>query len=228
MISRTSLVLFDIDGTLMRGAGKQHKDALVEGIRRVTGRSTTLDGIGTAGALDRDLIAAMLRAAGESERRIRAVLTEAMRECEQSYTADCAADLSPFLCRDVRETLGELKSRGAVLGLVTGNLSAIGWRKIELAGLRPYFSVGAFAGDGRSRARLAQVAAQRARRTGLVDRSSRGSLIGDHANDVAAAKANGFQSVAVASGVLSREELAQAEPDILVEHLGELDLSRLL
>ncbi len=205
-----------------------HKDALVEGIQKVTGRSTKLEGLATAGALDRDLIAAMLRAAGESERRIRSVLTEVMRECEQSYVAKCAADLSPFLCRDVHQTLEELKSRGAVLGLVTGNLSAIGWRKVELAGLRPYFSVGAFAEDGRTRARLAQVAAQRARRTGLVDHSSRISLIGDHANDVAAAKANGFQSIAVASGVLSREELAEAQPDILVEHFGELDLSKLL
>lgn len=228
MSNGKSLVLFDIDGTLMRGAGKPHKDALVEGIRRVTGRSTTLDGVATAGALDRDLIAVMLRAAGESERRIRSVLTEVVRECEQSYVANCAADLSPYLCRDVRQILEALKSRGAVLGLVTGNLSAIGWRKIELAGLRPYFSVGAFAGDGRTRARLAQVAAQRARRTGLVNRSSRISLIGDHANDVAAAKANGFQSVAVASGVLSRAELAESRPDILVEHFGELDFSKLL
>ena len=151
MSNGTSLVLFDIDGTLMRGAGRPHKDALVEGIRKVTGRSTTLDGIATAGALDRDLIAVMLRATGESERRIRAVLTEVMRECEQCYVANCVADLSPYLCRDVRQTLEKLKSRGAMLGLVTGNLSAIGWRKVELAGLRSYFSVGAFAGDGRTR-----------------------------------------------------------------------------
>lgn len=224
----TSLVLFDIDGTLMRGAGRPHKDALIEGIRKATGRSTTLDGMATAGALDRDLIAAMLRAAGESERRIRGLLTEVMRECEQCYLANCVADLSPYLCREVRQILEELKSRGAVLGLVTGNLSAIGWRKVELAGLRSYFSVGAFAGDGRTRARLAQVAAQRARRTGLVNHSSRISLIGDHANDVAAAKANGFQSVAVATGMLSREELAEAQPDILIEHFGELDLTKLL
>ena len=228
MSNRTSLVLFDIDGTLMRGAGRPHRDALVEGIRKVTGRSTTLEGIATAGALDRDLIAIMLRAAGESERRIRAVLREVMRECEQTYVRNCTADLSPFLCRDVGGILEDLKSRGAVLGLVTGNLSAIGWKKVELAGLRSYFSVGAFAGDGRSRARVAKVAAQRARRKGLATQSSRISLIGDHASDVAAAKANGFQSVAVATGVLSREELAESQPDILVEHLGELDLSKLL
>ncbi len=228
MSDTSSLVLFDIDGTLMRGAGRQHKDALIEGVRKVTGHSTTLEGIATAGTLDRDLIANMLRADGLSERRIRGMLLEVARECEASYVASCASDLSPFLCRDVRETLRELKSRGAQLGLVTGNLMAIGWKKVELAGLRSYFSVGAFATDGRTRARLAQVAAQRARRTGLIDQRSRISLIGDHANDIEAAKANGFQSVAVATGVMSSEELARMQPDILVEHLGELDLSRLL
>ncbi len=32
-----SLVLFDIDGTLVRRAGAHHREALVQGVRRVTG-----------------------------------------------------------------------------------------------------------------------------------------------------------------------------------------------
>ncbi len=222
------LVLFDIDGTLIRGAGPHHKQALVEGIRRATGRSTSLEGLETAGALDRDLIASMLRASGESERRIRAGLAQIMRECQNSYLCNCAADLTPFLCRGVADTLAAFKSRGAVLGLVTGNLSAIGWKKVELAGVRPYFSLGAFAEDGRTRARLGRVAAHRAVSLGLTSKATRIFLIGDHPNDVAAAKANGYHSIAVASGITPFEELAAAKPDTLVQHLGELELSSLL
>jgi phosphoglycolate phosphatase-like HAD superfamily hydrolase len=122
------------------------------------------------------------------------------------------------------EFLKALDSRGAVLGLVTGNLSRIGWKKMELAGLREYFSVGAFAEDGRTRARLAQVAAQRAKREGLVAWDCRIALIGDHPNDVAAAKANGFLAIAVATGVIPREELQASEPDILVETVSDLPL----
>ena len=224
----SSLVLFDIDGTLMRGAGPHHKQALIDGISRVTGHATTLDGVDTAGKLDRDLIAGMLRAAGESERKIRVALKEAMLACEQSYIANCPTDLAPFLCRGVKQALEELTRRGAVLGLVTGNLQEIGWRKVELAGIRRYFSVGAFAADGHTRARLAQIAAQRARRAGLIARHSLISLIGDHANDVTAARANGFQAVAVATGVLPFEQLAEIGPDILVRTLEELDFGRLL
>ena len=223
-----SLVLFDIDGTLMRGAGPHHIAALIEGIRKVTGHSTNLDGIPTAGKLDRDLIVSMLVAEGATQGEIKSQLPSIMRECQSSYISNCSTDLAPFVCRGVREKLAELASAGAVLALVTGNLSEIGWKKVELAGLKSYFSTGAFAEDGRTRARLAQIAWRRAQRAGLVTRNCRISLIGDHANDIAAAKANDYQSVAVASGVLSYDELAKEEPDILIRHMDELDLSRVL
>jgi phosphoglycolate phosphatase-like HAD superfamily hydrolase len=99
---------------------------------------------------------------------------------------------------------------------------------MELAGLRDHFAVGAFAEDGRTRTRLASVAARRARKQQCIPKNARISLIGDHANDVLAAKANQFQAVAVATGVMPFKELAALEPDILVHHLGEIDASKLL
>jgi phosphoglycolate phosphatase-like HAD superfamily hydrolase len=127
----------------------------------------------------------------------------------------------------VPEFLAHLEERGAVLGLVTGNLSQIGWKKVELAGLRAYFSIGAFAEDGTTRTRLAQVAARRAVKQGLIGKNCRISLIGDHVNDVEAAKRNGFRAVAVATGVTSLEELRASQPDILVSNLTELDSGKL-
>jgi hypothetical protein len=43
-----ALVLFDIDGTLVRRAGPNHREALVHAIRRVTGLESTTDGIPVA------------------------------------------------------------------------------------------------------------------------------------------------------------------------------------
>lgn len=223
-----SLVLFDIDGTLMRGAGGHHKDALVEGIRKVTGQNTTLEGVATSGMLDRDLIVQMLRTAGVSRREIQGALQDIMTECQIAYERLCSLDLGPFVCGGARELLVELRAQGAALGLVTGNLSAIAWRKMELAGLRDYFAVGAFAEDGRTRTRLASVAARRASKQQRIRKNARISLIGDHANDVLAAKANQFQAVAVATGLMPFDELAALEPDILVHHLGEIDPLKLL
>ncbi|MBV9155079.1 MAG: HAD hydrolase-like protein [Acidobacteriaceae bacterium] len=228
MIASRSLVLFDIDGTLMRGVGGHHKNALIEGIKNVTGLPTHLDGVSTSGMLDRDLIAIMLRSGGQSDRRIRIVLRRVMEECQNAFAANCAIDLNPFLCAGVRETLGRLDRNGAVMGLVTGNLSRIGWQKMELDGLRTYFSVGAFAEDGTTRARLARIAANRAIKQRLVQKNCRISLIGDHPNDVRAAKANGFQAIAVGTGLTPMEELRASEPDVLVRDLNELDLQKLL
>ena len=223
-----SLILFDIDGTLMRGAGQHHREALVEGIRRVTGHATSLEGVSTSGMLDRDLIEIMLSAGGASARQIRASMRQIAAECQAYFAENCALDLAPFVCPGVPEALSRIRATGAAMGLVTGNLSAIGWKKLELAGVREFFSVGAFAEDGTTRARLARVAASRAKRHGLVAKGARISLIGDHANDVLAAKANGFQAIAVATGLSSMEDLASSNPDILVPNLLALDIEQLV
>ncbi|MBV9083792.1 MAG: haloacid dehalogenase-like hydrolase [Acidobacteriaceae bacterium] len=223
-----ALVLFDIDGTVMANAGGHHKAALMEGIRRVTGLATTLDGVPTSGTLDRDLIAAMMAASGASARRIRSNMGQVVHECQAAYCDSCATDLRDRLCPGIPGLIAELHRAGAIMGVVTGNLSRIGWKKLELAGLRDYFALGAFAEDAASRTRLARIAAQRARKAGLIRKSSCISLIGDHMKDVEAAKANGFQAVAVATGVTPYDELAAAHPDILVRDLTELHVTRLL
>ena len=220
--------LFDIDGTLLRGAGPHHKNALIAGIRRVTGLDTTLDGIATAGTLDRDLITLMLRAVRYSDDKIRAALPEIAAACQAAYLQNCASDLRKFVCAGVPDFLEQLREYSAVLGLVTGNLSAIGWKKVELAGLRDYFSVGAFSEDGHTRAELARIAAERARAYCRERQACSVTLIGDHANDIEAAKANGFRSVAVATGVSSVDELQRFSPDIAVRDLTELTVAKLM
>ena len=65
-----ALVLFDIDGTLVRRAGPHHRAALVHGIRRVTGLETTTEGIPVQGMLDPVILTVMLRTAGVSRKEI--------------------------------------------------------------------------------------------------------------------------------------------------------------
>jgi phosphoglycolate phosphatase len=224
MAASKTLVLFDIDGTLLKGAGTHHRDALLEGVRRVTGHDTTFEGIDTAGTLDRNLIALLLRHHGPMDHHMEAIVAE----CQSAYTTNCTIDLSGFVLPGAREVLADLKARGAVMGLVTGNLSRIGWRKMELAGLRDFFSVGAFSEDGATRAQLVKHAVERARNAHLAAPDCRVSHVGDHRNDIEAAKANGFQAVAVASGVMSCDDLRVFQPDVLVESLAHLDVTELL
>ena len=51
-----ALVLFDIDGTLVRRAGPHHRQALVDAVRDITGIETTTEGIPVQGMLDPDIL----------------------------------------------------------------------------------------------------------------------------------------------------------------------------
>ncbi len=84
-----ALVLFDIDGTLVRRAGSHHHDALVEGVRRVTGLETTTAGIPVQGMLDPDILTIMLRKAGASHAVIRQALPEIQRAASRHYLRVC-------------------------------------------------------------------------------------------------------------------------------------------
>jgi phosphoglycolate phosphatase len=181
-----ALVLFDIDGTLLRGAGPHHKLALVEGVRRVTGHQGSLDHVRTHGMLDRDR-----------------------------------------LCPGVLPLLEQLLEAGCCLGVVSGNLTAIGWRKLELASIRRHFALGAFSEHESKRALIAKAAIRRARKSGLITRKTPISLVGDHANDVLAAHANRVRAIATGTGLGYNQELSAAAPHLFVDDLTRLSLHHL-
>ncbi len=222
-----ALVLFDIDGTLIRRAGPHHRQALVEAVRRVTGFETTTDNVPVQGMLDRDILRIMLSNAGARPALIRTAMPELVQRAQQIYARSCP-NLQRKVCPGVRMLLLRLQRRGIPTGLVTGNLSRIGWMKMDRAGLRHYFRFGIFAEQARDRAGLARMAIRYARAQGWIDRRARITLIGDHPNDVLAAKANCIQSIAVATGLSPAEELETHHPDILVPDLRSLDINLLL
>ena len=55
------LILFDIDGTLVRRAGPHHRQALVDAVRQITGVESTTEGIPVHGMLNPDILTLMMR-----------------------------------------------------------------------------------------------------------------------------------------------------------------------
>ena len=219
-------MLFDIDGTLIRRAGAHHRQALVEAIRRTVNVETTTDDVPVAGMLDRDILTIMMTRAGMKPAAIRKAMPAVVERAQSIYIRTVPL-LERKVCPGVRGVLQRLERRGVVIGLVTGNLSRIGWRKMERAGLKQYFRFGAFAEFARDRAGLVRIAVRRARREGWISRKGSVALIGDHPNDVRAAKANGVRSVAVATGLISMDELRTHSPDVLLPDLRSLSMEML-
>jgi phosphoglycolate phosphatase-like HAD superfamily hydrolase len=215
--------LFDIDGTLVRRAGPHHRQALVYGIRRVTGIETTTEGIPVQGMLDPVILGVMMRRAGMRAAAIRETMPAILRAAERYYLRECPL-LTDKHCPGVEAVLERLTRRGILLGLVTGNLMRIGWRKLERAGLRRHFRFGAFGEMAKNRAGLAKLAIREARRHEWIARGAAVSLIGDAPQDIEAARANGIRAISVKTGISRVEELEALRPDELLRDLRELRL----
>lgn len=218
-----ALVLFDIDGTLVRRAGPHHRAALVHGVRRVTGLDTTTEGIPVQGMLDPDILAVMMRTAGARRAAIRDAMPEILRAASRYYVRVCP-DLREKVCPGVVPVLERLTRRGMLLGLVTGNLTRIGWRKLERAGLREYFRFGAFGEMAKTRGGLARIAIREALGRGWIARGVPISLVGDAPQDILAARANGIRAISVQTGITPVEELVELHPDVMLKDLRELRL----
>jgi phosphoglycolate phosphatase-like HAD superfamily hydrolase len=173
--------------------------------------------------LDPDILTVMLRRCGASRAAIRNCMPEIIRAAERHYLRTCPA-LHGKHCPGVEPLLDRLTRRGFLLGLVTGNLTRIGWRKLERAGLRRYFRFGAFGEMARTRAGLARLAIRGARRRGWIGRRSPTSLVGDAPADILAARANRIRIIAVKTGITPPEELRALAPDFLIPNLRHLRL----
>jgi phosphoglycolate phosphatase-like HAD superfamily hydrolase len=218
-----SLVLFDIDGTLTRGAGPHHRAALESAILEVTGVAATTQGIPVHGMLDPVILTQMLRVAGIGDTEAQRVLPAVIEAAQEHYQTG-VPDLRDKLCPGLPAVLEEMTRRDVVLALVTGNLTRIGWHKLARAGIAQYFRFGAFGEMAPTRGDLAKLAVARARTEGLIGDASRISLIGDASSDIYAARDAGVQSIAVRTGIAPLEELLAAGPDVLLDDLTRLDL----
>ncbi len=210
-----TLVLFDIDGTLITsgGAGRRAMEAALaaaqcRGLR-----------FSMAGMTDRAIVRRALLAEGlaADEGLIEAILSH--------YLEILAANLGDQVrvLRGVQALIDELAGWSQVqLGLGTGNLAAGAELKLRPTGLWPRFGYGGFGCDAEKRPELLAVAARRgAERAGLALAECRVVVIGDTIHDVEAARVNGFACVAVASGGNDRATLEASAPELLLDSLED-------
>jgi phosphoglycolate phosphatase-like HAD superfamily hydrolase len=208
----------------VRRAGPHHREALVQGIRKVTRLNTTTDGIPVQGMLDPEIVRVMMSREGARASAIVAAMPEVLRAAERYYLRVCPV-LHDKHCPGVVPLLERLSRRGSLLALVTGNLTRIGWRKLERAGLRQFFRFGAFGEMARNRAGLVKLAMREARAAQWIARDTPVSLIGDAPQDILAARANGIRSISVNTGITPKTELQALQPDVLLPNLRLLRLA---
>jgi phosphoglycolate phosphatase-like HAD superfamily hydrolase len=219
------LLLFDIDGTLLWGATDAHRDALHAALLEVHGvdASKARRPVAPAGRTDGEIARALLLDAGISATRIDERADDVREVCCREYARLCTEDLSHTVLPGVRELLEWLSARDDVLlGLLTGNFEAVARVKLAQAGIGRYFprGEGAFGSDAEDRAALPAIARRRAGTTGTPYPRALTIVIGDTPRDIACARADELQCIAVATGPYELDALASA--DVVVRDAADL------
>jgi phosphoglycolate phosphatase-like HAD superfamily hydrolase len=211
----STLVLFDIDGTLLdvRGAGRR---AFADALRETFGVEDDLHHIRFAGATDRGVLRQL------RERHGLALQDEPafFRAMERTLSAALIGE-PPHVYEGVHACLARLSSsKDVVLGLVTGNALGCAHVKLERAGLdRSIFDVGGYGDEHEDRDVLARLAKERAERA-RGHTFTRVVLVGDTPSDVRAAHAVRGVAVAVTTGHYDRQALVDAGADVVVDDLA--------
>jgi phosphoglycolate phosphatase len=218
------LLLFDIDGTLVLRASREHAEALFAALRRVHGLHEIPRGaIDAAGRTDGEIARAILLLAGVSAERIDARATAVREMVVEEFARRCPADLSSFVSPGIADVVAELHGReDRRLSLLTGNFQPVARLKLARAGLGGYFPAGqgAFGSDDEDRAALPEIARARAGVAGRPYPRERTIIIGDTPRDIACARADGVRVIAIATGTSPADDLRRA--DVVVSHPREL------
>jgi phosphoglycolate phosphatase-like HAD superfamily hydrolase len=222
-----TVVLWDIDGTLVRSnGGRVSVSAFLRALRQVADSPDELPyPTDSGGKTDEQIALEVLLAANLAEATAIGLLP-AFRE---HYLRELEANREQLLpdlriLPGVSDALEALRDRGVTQSLLTGNLEPIARLKLGCVGLSEYvdFELGAFGSDHRDRTCLVPITRQRLReRLGIEDADI--VVVGDTPRDIACARADNARVIAVATGRYSREMLAEHTPDVVLDDLQDTD-----
>ena len=244
-----SLVLFDIDCTLIDGHGAGGR-AIVRAIKDVYGVEGELGDYSFHGRTDPgivrdlaalwgagDLEAIVGRSEGETQPEVIRDLAEQLGTPDDIIDAlvdQCVARYVELIADEVAggyiEVLPGVQQlvtalaadRRALLGLLTGNVAEGARIKLAPTGLSSLFKVAAYGSDSALRAELPPIALARAEK--LTGRRYGGKeivVIGDTPADIECGAGLGVKTIAVATGRHTMAELAVHKPDHLFADMSD-------
>ncbi len=217
-----SLLLFDIDGTLLhtRGAGQR---AMTNAGVQLFGERFTLEGYDTSGMLDPVIYAELAERCRIDNHEAH---HDAFRDC---YLVELARELAAGngevqAMPGMIEAVNALRRRDDVmLGLLTGNYTAAVPIKLKAVGIDPaWFPLTALGDEAPTRPDLVALAMRKYHeRTGRAVEPQRVIVIGDTPRDIHCAHAHGCTAFAVATGRYSLADLQRHNPRVAVENLAD-------
>lgn len=230
------LVLFDIDGTLIRHVGKPWSSGgnrFLYALKKVFGIDVEIDySVNYNGWVDPQIISFFAKPYGITREQVMGNMPKislALREYaddesklkKQLYVSISeAVDLAVTLSKDNRYSMG----------LLTGNVYRMAEWKLKHAGIPDIFPFGLFGDEADNRIDLAKTVFEKARIYFHIDFQPKDIVvIGDAIPDIRCGKAIGATTIiAMTGGHSTREELSRENPDLLVDSLMDEQVLALL
>lgn len=218
-----NLVLFDIDGTLIRGrmGSTALKKTFAEMFRVDAHTSEDLHRVIFNGRSDRAIFPEMAEVLGVEAARFEsgytAFLDRYYANLEETVRTSSEGRVLPGVIPVLQALQGLADT---ALGLLTGNLERGARIKLTGLGLMGYFRFGGFAEDGVDRKDIALASYRRGcRQLDCEVPAERVWVVGDTENDIVAAKAHGFRAVGVATGGVPAQVLSAKGADMSFDTL---------
>jgi phosphoglycolate phosphatase len=218
------LILWDIDGTLIRSGGLA-AEIFEFALATITGELPS-DRVRMSGKTDPQIISEYLAIMGVHDPDV----LDAVLELAEHELAAAESLLSEqgTICAGAYDLLEQLSTYEAVTQtLLTGNVAPNARVKLRAFGLDHFvdFEIGAYGSDHAERTNLVPIALERAKRLrSLPINPDRTWVIGDTPNDAACARAGGVHCLLVASGTYTLEELLPQGADATLADLRNTDL----
>jgi len=216
------LVLFDIDGTLIKGGDDTGRRSFVVAIEKVFGHQVVIDWQKHDGSTERKIATDLLKQKGVSSKDILLKIDQLMRARADWFAKNVSSDYKNQLISDAVVLINKLKEKNIFFGLLTGNSRQASFIKLKLVGIDKFFDFGLFGEMAEDRNKLAKLVFAKAKDYFEISFLKKNIfVIGDTIHDIICGQKAGVKTIGVTTGFFSQDDLAKAKPDLLTASLAD-------
>ncbi len=209
--------MFDINGTLIKRDSRTDLP-FEHAVNQLLNITNALEGVNTSARSDKDVLMEILQKHG----------FEFSESLWQEFLVLYRKQLEAFKDTDVwRENstavsfVKSLQEKGYPMVLITGELSIGAEYKLSKLGIWNCFATGGYGEDGLKRFDIAETALRKAKEHYGTDFEDI-TIIGDTILDIKTARHLGAKVISITTGSNTRDELAEHEPDMIIDGFEEV------
>ncbi len=212
------IILFDIDGTLLTVDSKYNRSHLRRILDELEIDYPDMETDSFSGRTDHDIFTSFLVNHDFDEE-----LYQEFKVRYLHYMQNVLLNTKERVNRHahIDEALEYFFDGDFICGLLTGNYSQAAQIKLKAADIHRDFSFGAFGEFEKDRNKLPQIAIDKVQEMYKIEPDpSRFIVLGDTPRDVMCAQNAGMKSVSVTTGRYGIDELAEHNPDVIIDSLA--------